>query len=88
MFESVPPANNYIESFVIHDWEDGPALQILRCIRRVIPRTGTLFLVEHVVPERGGPSWAKMTDLRMLELGGLERTEREWRTLLGSARFT
>lgn len=80
-------ADTYIESYFLHDFEDGDAARILGHIREVIPPDGTLLLVEHVIPEGAEPSFGKLMDLRMLELGGLERTREEWISLLRRTGF-
>jgi hypothetical protein len=47
-----------------------------------------LMLVERVVPLGNGPSEAKLFDINMLMvLGGCERTEAEYKDLLGAAGF-
>lgn len=87
-FQEVPEgADAYIESYFLRDFEDGRTARILQSIRRVIPSWGSLLLVEHVVPSGAAPSFGTALDLRMLELGGLERTEEEWRLLLRRAGF-
>ena len=65
---------------------------ILRNCRRVIPPNGKLLLIERAVPERfeANPlhhAIARM-DLHMLvEFGGRERSEQEFRSLLEGAGF-
>lgn len=87
-FASIPAgADAYIESVFLHDLDDRRAATVLRNIRNAIPEDGTLLLVEHVVPPGGRPSLAKSMDIRMMEIGGLERTETEWRVLLVKCRF-
>jgi hypothetical protein len=48
-------------------------------------RDARLLLIERIVPEHGGPAYAKLLDLMMLVIGGRERTNSEYRDLLGSA---
>lgn len=79
-------------SYVIHDWDDARALTILQnCHRAMRPQT-TLLLAEQVLPARVAPSAAiqeqTLADLNMLvRTGGRERTEEEYRALLGAAGF-
>lgn len=89
-FESVPAgADAYFLKQVIHDWDDAPAVAILRNVRQAIPAEGRLLLIEFVVPPRNEPSLSKIFDLDMLVVtGGRERTEIEYRNLLASAGFT
>lgn len=92
-FESVPGHGDvYLLKHVIHDWDDERAAEILRCCRRCMPRDARLLLVERKLPDfadRNGPAETFMTDLEMLVMspGGRERTEGEFRKLLGDAGF-
>lgn len=88
-FESVPGgADAYMMKFIIHDWDDDRALNILRNIHKVLPSDGRLLLVEMVIPEGNEPHFSKVQDLEMLvSPGGLERTPDEYRDLLARAGF-
>jgi O-methyltransferase domain/Dimerisation domain len=89
-FESVPAgADAYILKQVIHDWDDAPAVAILRNVRQAIPPEGRLLLIEFVIPPPNEPSLSKVFDLDMLvATGGRERTEIEYRDLFAAAGFT
>ena len=72
---------------VLHDWDDAPALRILRHARRALPSGGRLFVVEMALPEGG--SAGGLCDLHLLvATGGRERTAFEYATLLDRAGFT
>lgn len=88
--DSLPTADGWIVSQILHDWDDERCLTILRGIRRAIPPDGRLLVVEAVLPERTtGPSVAVEHDLLMLTItGGRERTKAEYRTLFEAAGFT
>jgi hypothetical protein len=88
-FEGVPPGGDvYLLRHIIHDWEDEPALTILRQCRQVIPAAGKLLLVESVIPPGNEPFLGKFLDVTMLLIpGGMERTEPEYRALLQAAGF-
>ena len=91
-FAAVPaggPENSiYAMRWVIHDWDDEPAIKILKNIRRVIPDSGKLLLCETVVPETGEPHFSKFMDLIMLMMtGGRERTAEEYGALMEKAGF-
>jgi hypothetical protein len=89
-FDAVPPGGDlYIVKKVIHDWDDARALRMLSNIRHVMQASGTLLVIEPVVPTGNGPSFTKLLDLLMLvwTAGGRERTEDEHRQLLKSAGF-
>jgi hypothetical protein len=89
-FEYVPSGGDaYLLKFIIHDWDDEPAMEILRSCRRAMAAGGRLLLVEMVIPPGGQPHYAKFLDLNMLVLlAGKERTESEYRDLLAAAGFT
>jgi hypothetical protein len=88
-FSSVPQGGDaYILKFIIHDWDDEHATSILRTVRQAIPEHGRLLLVENIIPPGNAPHPAKLVDLQMLlALGGRERTEAEYSSLLRDAGF-
>jgi hypothetical protein len=86
---SVPVANVYLMSAVLHDWDNPSATRILANVARAARPGARLLLVEMVMPEGDGPHFTKMVDLTMLAMvGGRERTEMEWRQLLGENGFS
>ncbi len=86
--DTLPPADVYVLSQILHDWDDERAGAILRNCRRGLADNGRLLLVEQTVPEGPEPSFGKLFDLHMLVLlGGKERTATEWRALLAQERF-
>ena len=73
---------------ILHDWDDARCRTILDHCRRVMRPGSKLLIVETVIPPGNGPSFAKLLDLTMLVLpGGTERTEEEYRSLLGVSNF-
>lgn len=88
-FISVPSGGDaYILSSVIHDWNDDKSRAILRNCRRVMQRNSRMFLIEMIIPQGDVPSFSKLLDLNMLvNFGGRERTEEEYRNLLSTAGF-
>jgi len=88
-FQCVPEGGDvYTMRWILHDWEDSKSLTILENIRKVLPENGKLLLAEAVVPGSNEPHYSKFFDLIMLVMtGGRERTETEWRELLGKAGF-
>jgi O-methyltransferase domain len=88
-FVAVPGgADAYLMKHIIHDWDDGRSKLILQNINRVSKRNGKVLLVEIVVPEGSDQDLSKLMDLEMLvSPGGIERTGREYRQLLGHAGF-
>jgi O-methyltransferase domain len=87
-FERAPRGDTYLLSGILHDWDDGRAAAICRTIRAAAAPGARLLVAESVIPAGNEPGGAKWLDLLMLVLaGGRERTETEWRKLLGSTGF-
>jgi hypothetical protein len=88
-FASVPTgADAYVLRWILHDWSDAKAATILQSLRRSLKPTARLILVEFVVPEGAEFDFSKWSDLQMLVLvGGRERTETEYRSLLLASGF-
>lgn len=88
-FERVPAgADAYLLKYIIHDWNDADATEILRNTRIAAGGRGTVLLIERVVPEHIGAEQAGVIcgDINMMvATGGLERTEAEYRRLLEGA---
>jgi len=88
-FERVPAGGDaYLLSHVIHDWNEEQCLTILGHCRHAIKPDGRLLIVETVLPAGDTPHQGKVQDMVMLVFpGGQERTEAEYSSLLGKARF-
>ncbi len=88
-FDSVPSGGDaYFLASVLHDWDDEKSLTILRNCRRAMSSKAKLFLVEMVIPQGDTSFFGKLLDLNMLvNFGGRERTEEEYRNLLSAAGF-
>lgn len=85
-FEHVPPAETYLLSAILHDWDDKQATAILRTIRASARPAARILVAENVIEPGNEPNGAKWLDLLMLVLaGGRERTESQWRALLEGA---
>jgi len=89
-FEAAPPGGDaYQMRHIIHDWTDEQCHTILGHIRKVIPKTGRLLVIEMVIKPGNVAQPAKWLDLNMLVLpGGRERTEAEYREMYAKAGFT
>lgn len=73
-------------SSILHDWPDSNCVDILRNIAAAMkPGYSRLLLNEAVVPSVGTPLPTAMLDINMM-IGpcGMERTDGQWRELLGS----
>jgi hypothetical protein len=88
-FKSVPPGGNvYILSHIIHDWTEEQCLTILCNCKAAMGPHGRLPIVETVMPADNAPHPVKLLDIAMLVMpGGEERTEEQYRELLGKAGF-
>ena len=88
-FKTIPAGSDaYLLSHVLHDWPEEKAKSILENCRRAMGPGSKLLIVELVVLPGNEASVAKLLDLEMLVVtGGRERTEGEFRALLGSAGF-
>jgi hypothetical protein len=87
-FDAVPEGGDaYLLSNIIHDWDDDPATHILSACRAAMADSACVLLAEQVLPTGNEPSIGKLADLEMLVMtaGARQRTEAEYRTLLGRA---
>lgn len=87
-FEAVPEgADGYVLKNVLHDWDDERARLILtNCRKAAGAHPSKLLIVEAVIPDDNGPSFAKLYDLEMLVItGGRERTRAEYSALLSAS---
>jgi hypothetical protein len=91
-FDSVPAGGDiYLMVWVLHDWPDKEALQILRACRTRIGSNARLLIAEVALdtdPLRG-PSSNYLLDMQMMAMYGSarERTEDEFRALLAATGF-
>ena len=88
-FDHVPSGGDaYLLSHIIHDWTETQCLTILGHCRRAMKPGSRLLIIEMVLPSGNSPHPGKMLDMMMLVgPGGQERTEPEYRALLGKAGF-
>jgi hypothetical protein len=88
-FERAPGGGDaYLLSHIIHDWSEEQCLTILRNCKNAMKPGGRVLIVEMVIPPGNVPHPGKMLDVMMLVgPGGQERTESEYRDLLGKAGF-
>ena len=84
-------AEVYMLKHVLHGYDDGTAIEILRRCRSVLPDGGRLLVIEFVLPDVVDHADLElerrlMSDLNMLAVtGGKERSAVEWKGLLNSA---
>ncbi|MGI5197730.1 methyltransferase [Streptomyces sp. CA-288835] len=85
-FDSVPAADVYVLSYILHDWDDASALRLLQSVAKAGGPGARVLVIETIVPDGGEPHLAKMIDLTMLGMGpGMERTKAEYESLLNAA---
>ena len=86
--ETIPPADAYTMKFIIHDWNDQKAIDILKGIRTanrgLTSKVTTVFIIEMVILSNEKDNWqAHSMDLEMLVwLDAKERTIAEYTDLL------
>lgn len=87
-FEGVPTDGDlYLLKFIIHDWPDEKAIEILRSVRKSMPPHAKLLVLEIlIVPEE---SFALTFDVNLLikMIGGGERTVEQYQALFEKAQF-
>jgi len=88
-FKTVPEGGDvYIVKHILHDWEDARARAIVATCHRAMKPGAALLVVEDLVCGPNVRCDAKLGDLNMLaRAGGRNRTEREYRELLGAGPF-
>jgi hypothetical protein len=87
-FESVPTADIYLMSMILHNWDDASCTRIIRTIAAAAPVGARLIVIECLVPPGDEPHFSKMTDLTMLAMTtGRERTTAEYTGILASEGF-
>jgi len=81
--ERIPEgADAYLLRHILHNWDDERASVILSRVRNAMPDTATVLVVERVIPKGNEYLFGKSMDLNMLVmLGGVERTDEEFRQL-------
>jgi len=87
-FSSVPAgAGAYVLKNILHDWDDGDCVKLLRVVHSACAAAPVLVLDWVLAPANEGPL-GKFSDLNMLVMpGGQERTEDEWRSILEQGGF-
>ena len=85
-FAPLPEGDSYILKWIIHDWDDQWSEAILSNCCAAMANGGRVLIIESVLRPGGATSFSKFMDLNMLVMtGGRERTEAEYRAILGRA---
>lgn len=88
-FDSVPAGGDaYLLKWILHDWSDTAAVDILRSCRRSMTPNSRLLVAEYII----GPGYAspegELMDLTMMVMnGGRERTPDEFAAIFATAGF-
>lgn len=84
--QPVKGARAYYFRAIFHDWPDRICQQILRnTVSAMVPGYSKILIVDFVLPNTETPLMQASLDVQMMSLGaGVERSERQWRDLLGS----
>jgi hypothetical protein len=88
LFAPPPPADMYLLSRVVHDWDDEHAIRIFQAIAASANSGARLRLFEDLLPEKGLPTPLQAwSDVVMMALypGARERTLSQYRALLAAA---
>lgn len=87
-FSDVPPGGDlYVLKHILHDWDDQHAAGILKRCRVAGGAGSVLLVVERLLGPDSDPV-AQIADILMLAmLGGRERTEGEYESLLAGAGY-
>ena len=84
-----PAADAYVLKNILHCFTDASCHDVLRAVREAIGgRQARLLIIEPVLSPGSTFDWGKLMDIEvMINHGGRERTEEEWRDLLSSCGF-
>ncbi|KAJ8112883.1 hypothetical protein OPT61_g4851 [Boeremia exigua] len=82
--EGVKGAKAYFLRMILHDWPQTQAETILKHIVDVMAEDSVVLIHEVILPENGIGHFEAKMDWHFMNLGALERTEEQWRTLAES----
>jgi hypothetical protein len=83
-FEELPSGHAlYLLKWIMHDWDDADARQILTKVREAIPAQGRVLLIETIIDEERSSANSLLMDLLLMVMnGGRERTLSDWQNLI------
>lgn len=94
MFDSVPRADAIFMKWILHDWDDGHCIKLLRNCYKALPKNGKVIALDAILPmnpdNSSSTKHTTQVDLFTLALyhpGGKERTEQEFQALASKAGF-
>ena len=80
--QPVKGAAAYLYQRIFHDWSDDNAKKILDSLKQAMASHSKLLICDVVVPDYRPHPRKVMRDLNMLLVGGMERSQEQWRALL------
>ncbi|TVY47936.1 Demethylsterigmatocystin 6-O-methyltransferase [Lachnellula occidentalis] len=85
--QPVVGARAYYLRSIFHDYSDAKCREILQhVVKAMEPGYSKLLIFEWILPDTDSPLYPALLDINMMALfSGMERTEIQWRELLGSA---
>ncbi|PYH40352.1 S-adenosyl-L-methionine-dependent methyltransferase [Aspergillus saccharolyticus JOP 1030-1] len=85
--QMVKGARIYYFRAIFHDWPDSTCQTILsRTVAAMEPGYSRVLIMDMVLPDTNVPLLQASLDIQMMSIGaGVERSERQWRALLGQA---
>lgn len=88
-FEGIPQSGDaYLMKAILHDWDDGKSIEILRTCRQAMSSEALLIVIERVVGSPNESPDSKFSDLNMMvQYAALERTPQEFHDLLKGGGF-
>ena len=85
--QPVKGATAYLYQRIFHDWGDGSCARILDSLRPAMTAESRLLICDVVVQDHEPHPRKVLRDLNMLLVGGLERSQSQWTSLLYSSGF-
>jgi hypothetical protein len=85
---TVPDAHVYYLRRILHNYQDGVCIAILKNVAAAMGPTSRCMIAEIVIPERtevGEDMGAYWMDMVMLAIGGKERSEKEFEAIFEPA---
>lgn len=72
--------------YIMHDYSDSICQKILKnIVDAMTPGYSKLLIFDFILPDVGAPVYASLLDINMMALlSGMERTETQWKVLLGA----
>ena len=88
IFKSIPAGGDaYLLKYIIHNWEDEPAISILKNCHQSMKQSDKLLIIEAVIPPENQPFKTKFLDLEMICSSGKESKKEKIKNILNKAGF-